>query len=210
MFHHISHSALKMLQYSYRLCQRVPSVALTEECFQRHPLAFVGNTTDIVGAEGEVLHTIPASRTNIGTHPPGSEWTRNPIPDQHDPTIPPNFPPPVPNLAGHCCDEGCPSGCGDEFGTPWNIMDRVRVPIGLEPGDYVLSWRWDAEELPQVCISSFPLSLRVSKISIVSPWVNLSLPAHSSCLTILSRWLLTVRCRCLAHAPGFLNFVKVW
>ena len=29
-------------------------------------------------------------------------------------------------------------------------MDRVRVPSKLLPGNYVLSWRWDAEELPQV------------------------------------------------------------
>ena len=80
--------------YSYRLCPR-SSEPLTEACFQRTPLAFVGNTTDIVGSSGEVLHTIPAARTTAGTTPPGSEWTRNPIPDQHDATSPPNFPPPV-------------------------------------------------------------------------------------------------------------------
>ena len=138
--------------YSYRLCPRLPSVPLTEACFQRNVLAFVGNTTDIVGARGEVLYTIPAARTTAGTTPAGSEWTRNPIPDQHDPGVPPNFPPPVPGLAGHCCDEGCPSGCGDGFagGQPWSILDRVRVPSRLAPGDYVLSWRWDCEELPQV------------------------------------------------------------
>jgi hypothetical protein len=122
--------------YSYRLCPR--SEPLTEACFQQHPLAFVGNTSDIVGAHGEVLHTIPASRTTIGA----AQWTRNPVPDQHDPGIPPNFPPAVPGLAGHCCDDG--------FGQAWNLMDRVRVPSGLTPGEWVLSWRWDCEELPQV------------------------------------------------------------
>lgn len=40
--------------YSFRLCPRSPSAPLTEECFQRNPLAFVGNTTDIVGPHGEV------------------------------------------------------------------------------------------------------------------------------------------------------------
>ena len=48
----------------------------------------------------------------------------------------------------HCCDAGCPDGCGDR--PTWNIRDRVRVPPHLAPGDYVLSWRWDVEELPQV------------------------------------------------------------
>ena len=47
-------------------------------------------------------------------------------------------------------DRGCADGCGSAFGGTWNILDRVRVPRGLAPGDYVLSWRWDAEELPQV------------------------------------------------------------
>ena len=72
-----------------------------------HALDFVGTTTTIVGPHGEILHTIPAARTKIGTTPPGSMWTRNPIPDQHDQNLPPNFPPPVPGWAGHCCDEGC-------------------------------------------------------------------------------------------------------
>ena len=134
--------------YSYRLCPR--SANLTEQCFQRTPLAFVGNTSDLVGPSGEVFHTIPAARTTVGTTPTGSEWTRNPIPDQHDPGIPPNFPPPLPGLSGHCCDEGCADGCAALKGAQFNIMDRVQVPSGLSPGPWVLSWRWDAEELPQV------------------------------------------------------------
>ena len=120
----------------------------TKVCFQNHALDFVGTTTTIVGPHGEILHTIPAARTKIGTTPPGSMWTRNPIPDQHDQNLPPNFPPPVPGWAGHCCDEGCPDGCGDgkpADGRIWNIMDRVRVPSSIPAGDYLLSWRWDTE-----------------------------------------------------------------
>ena len=30
------------------------------------------------------------------------------------------------------------------------ITDRVRIPQGLAPGDYVLSWRWDCEETAQI------------------------------------------------------------
>mmetsp|Transcript_117759 Transcript_117759/g.327992 ORF Transcript_117759/g.327992 Transcript_117759/m.327992 type:complete len:338 (+) Transcript_117759:104-1117(+) len=32
----------------------------------------------------------------------------------------------------------------------FSIMDRVIVPSNLQPGDYVLSWRWDCEETWQV------------------------------------------------------------
>jgi len=32
----------------------------------------------------------------------------------------------------------------------FNIVDKVKIPDGLESGDYVLSWRWDAEQTKQV------------------------------------------------------------
>ena len=102
-----------------------------------------------------------------GVSPPGSEWTRNPIPDQHDPATPPNFPPPVPGLAGHCCDEGCPDGCGDGFGQIWNIMDRVRVPSRLTPGEYVLSGRLGCHgSVRPWCTHTLPLRIysRVNRV----------------------------------------------
>ena len=37
-----------------------------------------------------------------------------------------------------------------EFIFPWTIMDEVMVPENIEPGDYVLSFRWDCEQTPQV------------------------------------------------------------
>jgi predicted carbohydrate-binding protein with CBM5 and CBM33 domain len=30
------------------------------------------------------------------------------------------------------------------------ISDEVIIPKDLAPGDYVLSWRWDAEETAQI------------------------------------------------------------
>jgi hypothetical protein len=69
--------------YMYRLCPA--GEALTEACFQRTPLAFVGNTSDIVGPHGETLYTIPATRTAVGTTPAGSQWTRNPVPTRRAP-----------------------------------------------------------------------------------------------------------------------------
>jgi len=32
----------------------------------------------------------------------------------------------------------------------FNIVDEVKIPADLSPGDYALSWRWDAEQTPQI------------------------------------------------------------
>ena len=34
-----------------------------------------------------------------------------------------------------------------------NIVDHVRVPDDLEPGQYLLSWRWDVEQVRWLCVS---------------------------------------------------------
>ena len=31
-----------------------------------------------------------------------------------------------------------------------NIVDRVRLPTAIKPGEWVIQWRWDAEQTPQV------------------------------------------------------------
>eukprot|EP00931_Biecheleriopsis_adriatica_P086511 TRINITY_DN61171_c0_g1_i1.p1 TRINITY_DN61171_c0_g1~~TRINITY_DN61171_c0_g1_i1.p1 ORF type:complete len:389 (+),score=53.25 TRINITY_DN61171_c0_g1_i1:78-1244(+) len=36
------------------------------------------------------------------------------------------------------------------MGFPFSIVDKVRVPSDLPDGEYLLSWRWDAEQSPQV------------------------------------------------------------
>lgn len=35
-------------------------------------------------------------------------------------------------------------------GLPFSIVDKVVVPTHIAPGDYLLSWRWDSEQSPQV------------------------------------------------------------
>ena len=52
------------------------------------------------------------------------------------------------------------SSHSEGFGTIWSIMDRVQVPSNLPPGDYVLGWRWDTEELPQVWTNCADVQLR--------------------------------------------------
>lgn len=41
-------------------------------------------------------------------------------------------------------------GNGGMAGLPYSIFDKVLIPSSIESGDYLLSWRWDCEQSPQV------------------------------------------------------------
>eukprot|EP00931_Biecheleriopsis_adriatica_P023657 TRINITY_DN14893_c0_g1_i1.p1 TRINITY_DN14893_c0_g1~~TRINITY_DN14893_c0_g1_i1.p1 ORF type:complete len:523 (-),score=94.84 TRINITY_DN14893_c0_g1_i1:137-1705(-) len=141
--------------YQYRLCRKQEgqqNSELTEECFQANPLSFVGDVQWLQSGDDESKRAeIPARRTSSGTIPEGSQWTRNPIPacgdfgtgDCDDPQFPPpnvpaSFDIPVVGFSGM---NGPLEGL--------HIIDKVQVPQ-LEPGNYVLSWRWDCEQSAQV------------------------------------------------------------
>lgn len=66
--------------YAYRLCPKVPGQNLTEECFQKHHLQFVGTVSWVHFGRSGNRSEIPAVRVTEGTKPTGSSWTRNPIP----------------------------------------------------------------------------------------------------------------------------------
>ena len=72
--------------YSFRLCPKPERlVDLTEECFQKLPLSFVGDQSyiqygDYNGTATPNRTAIPARRTTSGTNPPGSQWAQIPIP----------------------------------------------------------------------------------------------------------------------------------
>ena len=53
------------------------------------------------------------------------------------------FPEPVPGLSGFV---------GDRNLRRVSIIDLVKIPDGIEPGRYLLGWRWDCEQSSQVCI----------------------------------------------------------
>jgi hypothetical protein len=145
--------------YSYRLC-KIPEggkMALTEECFQQTPLAFVGNQSWIqYGNNASDRVAISAVRTSEGTTPARSEWTKNPVPacqgasgglgraslygNNTEGSCAPQFQPQVPGLFGFGIHEF----------PKFMIIDLVRVPEDLLPGKYVLSHRWDCEQTPQV------------------------------------------------------------
>ena len=62
----------------------------------------------------------PIVKTNVGTNPPGSEWVKVNLPK-------------------------------DKVGSEkWAFKDLVEVPESLKPGQYVLSFRWDCQQSPQV------------------------------------------------------------
>lgn len=169
--------------YSYRLCPK--SSQLTEDCFQKHHLQFVGNESWIQFGDDEMNRTaIPASRVSQGTNPAGSQWTKNPIPacggeaggapggGQHVPfwndCSKAQFEPPLKGLvtphpkwapvsglygfgAGAWTSQTDPMEFkfwADRFN--FNIIDHVQVPSDLTPGDYVLGFRWDVEQTPQI------------------------------------------------------------
>lgn len=68
--------------YSYRLCPKPAEFhQVTEECFQRHHLRFVGDTQWVQwGADKTSRIAVPALRVEEGTNPRGSQWTRFPMP----------------------------------------------------------------------------------------------------------------------------------
>jgi len=46
---------------------------------------------------------------------------------------------------------------GSDFN--YQMVDKLKVPLGIVPGAYVLSWRWDCEETPQVWNSCADLTV---------------------------------------------------
>jgi len=129
--------------YNYRLCKRPANpMDVTEECFQKMPLKFVGDVSKVDYRGIRPNLEIPAISTTNGTFPAGSMWRKNPIPfcvwltkgpSTHCP-LGAQFKPPV---------KGTPEGYGPF--PDFDIADQIQVPEGIE-GDYVLSWRWDTEE----------------------------------------------------------------
>ncbi len=134
--------------------------ALTEECFQQTPLDFVGDTQWAQWGENESTRVaFAANRTREGTWPAGSQWTKNPVPACKDPTggemalsCPDcsraggfQFAPPAPGIYGYGQCLFHPS-----YLMPFAIVDQLQVPLNITQGHYVLSFRYDAEQTPQV------------------------------------------------------------
>merc|ERR1719412_855543 len=116
--------------YAYRLCGPVKpgkEWKVNEKCFREGHLKFAGAKTWWYFASSgkkawnpDNWETHPAVKTNVGTNPEGSEWMMITLPTE---------------LVSK---------------EKWAIKDLVEVPESLEPGRYVLSFRWDCQQSPQV------------------------------------------------------------
>lgn len=187
--------------YAYRLCPKSDARKLSEECFQSHHLAFVGDWSWIQYNKTNVRTAVPATRISTGTNPPGSQWTRNPIPACSGPEggskmsngcSAPQFAAPmsdiVPANAKWAQSAGlygfgfgrCESGlygadCTDEETWYWrdkfsfNIIDYVNVPADLEVGEYLLSFRWESEQTPQIWANCADINIVASGPSPTPP-----------------------------------------
>jgi hypothetical protein len=151
--------------YSYRLCKKPASgnySEISEECFTKTPLDFIGDTSYIQYTNGSGRFEIDATRTSNGTYPPGSMWTRNPIPNMGHGADPypkghhPGTQFPLPTLHGKPANTPTrlsgytPLPGAAPPGTPsynpsmadWVLVDKIQVPKQLAVGDWVLSFRW--------------------------------------------------------------------
>merc|ERR1711970_1151183 len=116
--------------YTYRLCKlpKEGKTGLTEECFTNNVLEFVDAKTwwKLAGEDhvNDAWQTVSKKDLVIGTYPEGSAWR------------------PVVKVEGR--------GKGMKY---LIRKDKVKVPKNLPMGDYVLSFRWDAEWAAQVWVS---------------------------------------------------------
>merc|ERR1712013_272771 len=116
--------------YSYRIC-RMPQdgiTHLTEECFKNGHLDFIGNHQWVQYAKDKKSGhrtELRAKQTTEGTYPEGSMWRANQL---------------IPRKEVN----------GDVDYSHGHIYDKLQVPGDLEPGEYVVSFRWDSKCSPQV------------------------------------------------------------
>ena len=105
--------------------------------------------------------------TDVKVKPPGSAWARNPIPDDSSrcSNLCREFPPPCKEIpkcevTKYLFGQDTTCLCSGAWG-PYNmeIVDDVIIPADLEPGEWVLGWRWDAEESHQIWQSCSDISI---------------------------------------------------
>ena len=138
---------------------------LTEECFRSNPVQFAGDSK-LMMANGTMLPLV-STFVESWAHGTASTWQMLPIPMSHDYCTPgaasaPNCDAhgnapglPFPSQCGDSCPEGgCPGlsqlQCSGEWITNITLYDQLQVPEGLQPGAWVLSFRWDCESSAQV------------------------------------------------------------
>ena len=161
--------------YQYRLCPAAEP--LSEACFQRTPLAFERHRQRLALADGSFV-AINGTFVDEGTTPAGSTWAALPLPatwlgprcrgegcEPWEDAIVDGACEPCPETPGsdcsRCdndgrpsfppfCEAGGSSTCAGGYEGEAAVVDVLRVPADLPPGDYVLGWRYDCEATAQV------------------------------------------------------------
>ena len=124
---------------------------MTEDCFQQLPLDFVPGQT-IVFDNGTAFD-INGTYITEGTTPPHSMWVMNPVPGNSDVE---HFPSPCPGKSKVKAPTAYnkwgtdPNECSGAWPTKMIIVDYVKIPANIPPGDWVLGWRWDCEKTTQI------------------------------------------------------------
>jgi hypothetical protein len=134
--------------YQYRLCPLESN--LTEACFQETPMPFVGNSKLMIW-DGTIIELNSVDVSN-GTWPVGGTWRMLGIPDVAGAAVDGwAFEPPChePGYPDHP-PTGHQGHCSGDWQHNLTMYDYLRVPEYLQPGDYVLGFRWDCETSAQI------------------------------------------------------------
>lgn len=148
--------------YQYRLCPSEEE--LTEDCMKKTPIPFAGLMfLQFQNGSRLQIQSVYTYENGTGvfdgsTPGPGA-WARNPIPDhtQAGSTSKGKLEFPAP-----CNDDtsGVTEGlCSGERPFHLSIVDILAIPAGTPPGNYVLGFRWDAEETAQVWSSCADITI---------------------------------------------------
>lgn len=153
-----THSSHHVHRYSYRIAPA--DGPLNEATFNRMPLDFVGKQMLRWGGGtakgGKQLSFNGTYATGDQVVPAGSMWAKIPIPliqigDGPLGYIGYPIAPGCAELWGNQSAAMCSGmGDGDSSVDDLEIVDRVLIPKGTPPGEYVLNWRYDCEESNQV------------------------------------------------------------
>ncbi|OEU12076.1 hypothetical protein FRACYDRAFT_244311 [Fragilariopsis cylindrus CCMP1102] len=155
--------------HQYRLCpvENLNNNTLDESCFQSTVMEFANDKSLFIAMadDGTVTVNITFDAMDInddntdGVMPKGSTWRKIGIPpcagwkigDETKCTRGPQFtdhaPPGYYGKGGSYPVANSPDL--QAVLSSWKVVDKLKVPEGLS-GDYVVSWRWDSEQTPQV------------------------------------------------------------
>ena len=89
-----------------------------------------------------------------------------------------------------------PNECSGNWPTTVYIEDSVKIPEHVEPGEYVLGWRWDCEETTQIWQSYAPLC---------DNWLSVLVRADCECVCVAMLTRQVLRCDYRMKLPGRLG-----